>query len=1073
MPGYYRHPTLHGNTLVFVSEDDLWNVPLEGGTARRLTASLGATGAPHFSPDGQWVAFSARDEGAWEVYVMPAEGGEATRLTYQGATAQVNGWTTDGKAVRYSSEATAPFARARQLWNVPRTGGLPTLLPWGLASHLGHGPGRAVVIGRNTGDPARWKRYRGGTAGQLWVDATGSGNFTRIVPTDGNLTTPMWIGKRIYFLSDHEGVGNVYSCTPSGRGLRRHTHHEEFYARGASTDGQRIVYHAGGICYLYEPKNDSVREIPIRIQSPRVQRNRRFAQADKYLQGYNLRADGKALVITARGKVYSMSNWEGPVLQHAIEPAARGRLATWLNDGKRIVYVSDSSGDELLEIADTTGKHSNKTLSRIEIGHAMGLVVSPKEDKAAVQNHRFELILADLKKGSGKVVDKSDFGPINGLAWSPDGQWLAYSFAGTSRTRIIRLYHLPTGRIHPVTHPEFYDVSPSWDPEGKYLYFISYRAYNPVYDALHFDLGFPVATQLMVAPLQADLPNPFIPRPENQAAPPVEKKDDNKEKKPAPVKIDVSKLPERILAFPRVTSRYGRVIGIKGKILYSEYPMQPALAMAHSQPATPRGTLFVYDYATMKEDTVLTGIDSFTVSRDGATMIYRAGKKLRVLKAGEKPSEQKSTGIVRDGGRATGWIDLGRIKLQVDPAAEWRQMFREAWRLQRDYFWDPKMAGVDWEKVYRRYEPLLDRISCRSELSDLLWEMQGELGTSHAYEMGGDYRVAPHMPQGKLGANLEWNAAAKGYRITHIAQGDSWDEQSQSPLRAAGLDIAEGDLLLAVNGQALSREHTPGHALTNQAGQEVLLTYRGKKGGPRNAIVRPLHGEMPLRYRAWVNRNREEVHRRSKGQVGYVHIPDMGARGYAEFHRGWLPELHYPALIIDVRFNGGGHVSQLLLEKLARKRLGYDVPRWHAPEAYPRESVMGPMVALTNEYAGSDGDIFSHCFKRMGLGPLIGTRTWGGVIGINPRMELVDGSITTQPEFSFWFDDVEWGVENYGTDPDLEVLVTPQDFKAGHDPQLEAGLNKILALLKNDPPVLPTFHRRPTRKLPRLPRRTG
>ena len=1071
MPGYYRHPTLHDQTLVFVAEDDLWSVPLEGGTGRRLTASLGATSTPHFSPDGRWIAFCAREEGAWEVYVIPAGGGEAQRLTYQGATAQVIGWTPDGQSIRYSSEAAAPFARARRLWEIPRKGGLPALLPWGLASHLSEGPGKGRVIGRNTGDPARWKRYRGGTAGQLWVDADGSGNFQRIAPADGNVTSPMWIGSRVYFLSDHEGVGNLYSCTPSGRGLRRHTHHEAFYARNATTDGIRIVYHAGGNCYCFDTKSGEASEIPIRIQSPRVQRNRRYAPADKYLQGYSLRPDGKALAITARGKLFAMGNWEGPVRQLAHEPAARARLCAWLNDGKRVVFVSDRSGEELLEITPSAGAGKTRTLSKIVIGHAMGMAVSPKEDRAAIQNHRFELILADLKKGTGIVADKSDFGPINGLAWSPDGQWLAYSFAATSRTRIIRLYHVPTGKKHDVTHAEFYDVSPAWDPEGKYLYFISYRSYNPVYDALHFDLGFPVASQLMLVPLQATLPNPFVPRPEEQAAPPADAKKDEKKKdpKPAPVKIDVAGLPDRIVAFPREASRYGRVVGIKGKILYSDYPMQPALGSPHATQTGPRGTLHVYDLASMKEESIITGLDSFAVSRDGSTLLYRAGKRLRALKAGEKPSDQKATGIVRDGGKAGGWIDLGRIKLQVDPASEWRQMFREAWRLQRDYFWDPEMSGVDWEKVYRRYAPLLERISCRSELSDLLWEMQGELGTSHAYEMGGDYRWAPHMPQGKLGADLAWDARKKGYRITAIARGDSWDEQAHSPLLAPGVGLAEGDVIQAINGQPLGSGVTPGHALANQAGQEVALTVQGKKGAPRDVIVRALHGELALRYRAWVNRNREEVHRRSKGQVGYVHIPDMGARGFAEFHRGWLPELHYPALIIDVRFNGGGHVSQLLLEKLARKRLGYDVPRWHAPEAYPRESVMGPMVALTNEYAGSDGDIFSHCFKRMGLGPLIGTRTWGGVIGISPRMELVDGSVTTQPEFSFWFDDVEWGVENYGTDPDREVFITPQDYKAARDPQLETGLETILALLKENPPKLPPFHKRPTRALPRLP----
>lgn len=1068
MPGYYRSPTLHGDTLVFCSEDDLWLVPADGGTARRMTASLGALASPQFSPDGKWIAFSGREEGAWEVYVMPAAGGTATRLTYQGATAQLSGWTPDGKFIQYSSDASAPFARTRQLWQVARGGGEPQLLPWGIASHLSHGPGKARVLGRNTGDPARWKRYRGGTAGQLWVDARGGGRFERIMPTEGNLTAPMWLGQRIFFLSDHEGVGNLYSCLPAGSNLKRHSHHEDFYARGATTDGTRIAYHAGGDCYIYDPRTDESTRVPITIQSPRVQRSRRFVSAEKFLQGCQLRPDGKAVAVTARGKLFAMSNWEGPVIPLAQETAARVRLATWLNDGRRVVFVSDQTGEELLAITD--GVKPQRLLKRIDIGHAMGLAVSPKADIAAVQNHRFELILADLSKGTGKVIDKSDFGPVNGLAWSPDGQWLAYSYAGTSRTRIIKLHHMESGKKYEVTHAEFYDVAPAWDPEGKYIYFLSYRAYNPVYDALHFDLGFPKAMQLMLVPLQSSLANPFIPRAEEPAAPKDEgekDKKDKKETKPAPLVIDTKGLATRVVAFPRSAGRFGGIAGIKGKVCYVEFPAESP----GGSPDAGKGTLNVFDFASMKEESVITGVDSFSISRDSSVLLYRSGRKLRVLKAGDKPNDTKATGMIRDGGRAAGWLDLDRIKVSVDPPAEWRQMYREAWRLQREYFWDPGMSGVDWQRVYKRYEPLLDRVSSRSELSDLLWEMQGELGTSHAYEMGGDYRLSPQVPQGKLGADVAWDSKKQAYRLQSIVSGDCWDETCHSPLLAPGTGIVEGDHILAINGHVLTATLTPGHILSNQAGQEVALAVQGRKGPRRNVVVRTLRSESNLRYRAWVNRNREEVHRRGKGQVGYVHIPDMGARGYAEFHRGWLPELHYPALIIDVRFNGGGHVSQLLLEKLARKRLGYDVPRWHAPEAYPRESVMGPLVALTNEYAGSDGDIFSHCFKRMNLGPLIGTRTWGGVIGISPRMELVDGSVTTQPEFSFWFDDVEWGVENYGTDPDVEVFITPQDYKAGKDPQLEAGLETILRLLKSNPPIMPPFHKRPARNLPKLGKR--
>jgi len=445
-------------------------------------------------------------------------------------------------------------------------------------------------------------------------------------------------------------------------------------------------------------------------------------------------------------------------------------------------------------------------------------------------------------------------------------------------------------------------------------------------------------------------------------------------------------------------------------------------------------------------------------------------------------------------------------------------MFREAWRLQRDHFWNEEMSEVDWQIVYHRYFPLIQRVSSRTEFSDLMWEMQGELGTSHAYEIGGDYRSKPGFDQGFLGADVIWDSAASGYRLDKFILGDPWDDQAHSPLAAPGVDVRPGDLLVAVNGQPVNAAISPAQLLVNQAHEEVMLTIRrerdregdreedreedktesgeveneagmkkqevrqGKKNGRKNdgkndrglrtVTVHTLSNERAARYRAWVNGNRQRVHEASGGQVGYVHIPDMGSAGYAEFHRGYLAEVDKPALIVDVRFNGGGNVSSLLLDKLARRRLGYDLERWGGYSPYPRESVAGPLLALTNEHAGSDGDIFCHSFKLMGLGPLVGKRTWGGVVGTWPRHALVDGTVTTQPEFSFWFEDVGWNVENYGTDPDIDVDITPQDYRAGRDTQLERSIEEIMRLLEANPPMpLPDVSGRPSRALPKLPPR--
>jgi tricorn protease len=475
----------------------------------------------------------------------------------------------------------------------------------------------------------------------------------------------------------------------------------------------------------------------------------------------------------------------------------------------------------------------------------------------------------------------------------------------------------------------------------------------------------------------------------------------------------------------------------------------------------------VFEFDTQKQDRLVDGVSDFSLSQDAKSLMYQSGDRLRVLRAGEKPSQKNGEGGDKPG-RQSGWIDLGRVKVSVQPGAEWRQMFQEAWRLQREQFWAEDLSGIDWEEIHDRYEPLVAHVTTRSEFSDLLWEVQGELGTSHAYEMGGEYRSSPDYRLGSLGVDFDYDAASETYRIRRILHGDTWDPKSTSALMSPGVDVAVGDVLLAINGQAVGGGVTPGERLVNQAGSELLLTVRRGDKPPHTVTVKSTSDDRHARYRDWVEGNRQRVHEATDGRVGYIHVPDMGPEGYAEFHRGYLLEYDRSALIVDVRFNGGGHVSGLLLEKLSRKRVGYDFARWSSPKPYPAESPRGPLVALTNEQAGSDGDIFSHTFKMLKLGPLVGKRTWGGVIGIWPRHSLADGTVTTQPEFSFHFDDVGWQVENYGTDPDIEVDNAPQDYAQGVDRQLDRAVAVAVELLASNPPHTPHPLDRPRFMRPRL-----
>ncbi len=913
MSGYYRHPTIHGDDLVFVSEDDLWTVSTEGGIARRLTSSIGPTRSPSYSPDGSLLAFVASDDGPAEVHLMDAEGGEPQRLTYQAANAIVAGWTPDGSAIYYASNAEGPYAHVHELWTQPAKGGLPTRLPYGPADCITHGPNGALALARHgRRDPARWKRYRGGTAGRLWVDTDGEGVFAPLAPVESAYATPMWIGDRIYFVSDHEGIGNIYSCLPGGQDLRRHTDHDEYYVRGASTDGTRIAYQAGAELHVYDTASDSDQPVRVDYRSPHTQRRRMFAAPDKFLQGYAPHPDGHALAMTVRGKPFTMANWEGAALQHGEPDGVRYRLTEWLNDGARLVTVSDEGGEEALEIHTADGSSEPTRLDTVDIGRPTGLEVSPTADSVLLANHRRELHAIDLDTGEARLLDSSPYGGIRGMAWSPDGKWAAYGFAGSERTSCIKIAEVETGELHDVTHREFTDVGPAWDPSGKYLYFVSRRAFNPVYDDVHFDLGFPQAARPFLVTLQAEVPHPFVARPrplhedggkddkadeedgsteastqeakdgqadqsgdETSAGGSVDDEASDDKPTPDPVEIDFEGIQQRVLAFPYPEGRYGYIAGIEDKALFVSYPISGSLPSPGKDGDGPSGTLHAYDFKEQKKDTIVSGIDGFALSRDAKTLVYRAGSRLRALKAGVKADEAAG----KEGpGRKSGWIDLSRVRASVDPRAEWRQMYREAWRLQREHFWTEDMSAVDWERVYQRYLPLLDRIGCRSEFSDLMWEMQGELGTSHAYEMGGDYPTGPNYPQGFLAADLTYDSDAGGYRVDRIVRGDAWDDAGDSPLNRTGIGVREGDVLLAVGGRPVDDRRTPGAALVHRAGQETELTVVGaaEDAEPRRVTVKPTGNETGARYREWVVANRNYVHAQTEGQVGYVHIPDMG-----------------------------------------------------------------------------------------------------------------------------------------------------------------------------------------------------
>jgi len=1068
---YLRHPTISGDRVVFVSEDDLWTVSSGGGVAHRITANPGSISRPRLSPDGRSIAYVSRDEGVRDAWVVDADGSGSRRLTHFGSVVSIAAWTKDGSAVLVVSDHDQPFAGFTHLWSVPLDGGPPTKLLVGhawSASPLATG---GLVLGRNAFDPARWKRYRGGRAGQIWIDRDGGGMFRPLVDLQGNLADPMAIGSRIYFLSDHEGVGNIYSVTPTGRNIRRHTHHGDFYVRYPASDGHRIVHHAGGDLYLTDPSTDRSERIDVVVPSTRPQRNRRFIAPGKFVESFDLHPEGHSIAMDIRGSAFTMPLWEGSPLRHAAGSAFRERLTSWLPDGERIASISDEGGEERLVVRNADGSGKADVVD-VDLGRVRSLEVAPAVEshptRIAVTNHRHELSIVDVDAGTAEVIHRSPYRWIGGNAWSPDGRWLAFCARQTETTQDLFCFDTVESTLHAIGQSAFVDDRPTFDPDGRFLYFLSSRVFDPVPDSVFHDYGFPSSTIVMIAPLRAGTPVPFRLPSKDPRAPggngAAAKADEKKAGTPGEtaVEIDFSGLAGRVEALPIPAGRHLRLRAAAGRVYVLSYPVRGALGTPSIGGEPPKGVLSSFDLSTDNHETVAEGVTAFDVSADGKTLAVWNGTKLRVVAVGWKDDKSGKDAP----GRETGFVDLSRVRVEVDPGAEWRQMFTEAWRLQRDYFWSEDMTGVDWVAVHDRYFSLVDRVASRSEFSDLLWDMQGELGTSHAYELGGEYRPEPGYTLGRLGADLEWSRGA--WRVGRLPVGDSWNPDARSPLTRSGVDVEVGDRILSVDGVRLDRSRPPEALLVDRGGWTVSVEVARGRSRPRRVIVEPLKTETALRYRDWVESNRQQVREATDGRCGYIHVPDMGAPGFAEFHRSWREEVTSDGLVIDVRFNRGGNVSQLLLQKLLRDRLGYRVTRWSVPRAFPTDAPAGPMVCLTNEFSASDGDIFSHTFKMHGLGPLIGTRTWGGVVGIWPQQSLVDGTVTTQPEFGTWFHDVEFSVENYGTDPDIEVVIAPHDYGAGRDPQMERALAELVRLVEEHDLELPDFSVRPSTEPPRL-----
>ncbi len=1099
---YLRYPHLHGDLLVAVAADDIWLAPLAGGAAWRLSDDHVPVAFPRFSPDGARVAWASARDGAREVLLAPSGGGEVTRLTWWGNQhTKVIGWT-GGDEVLVASPAGEDTLRDHWLKAVGPDGSLRRL-PYGPASALAVHPGGAVVLGSAWArEPAYWKRYRGGTAPTLWIDRDGSGQFVRLLPQiTAGMVAPMWIGDRIAFCSDHEGVGNLYSVTAAGEDLRRHTDHrpDDGYVRNPAGDGERIVYHALGTVFCLDSLDSRPRRVPITLSGAVAARATRPLEPGENLAAVRPVGDGTGSVVQVRGTAHYLTHRDGPSRVLAAAPGVRVRDATVLGVGPaevapsspvlaadataapgdvpsgstddravldapaRAVWVTDADGEDAIEVRPLDASGPATRLASGRLGRVMSLQPNADGSRVAVVSHDGRVLLVDVSDGpeAGLVeqLGHCPDGEPEGLAFSPDGAWLAWSEPIGSSWQASRICLVPVPApdgdrsAFPATSGRFSDSCPAFTADGKYLAFLSARTFDPVYDTYVFDISFPGGIRPHLMPLAATTPAPFGPSVRGRGFDPEPAKPGS-QPATAVTTVDRDGLEERVIPFPVPAGHYRDLQTAPGAVFWLSEPQPGVLGTTRADVDSPtdRPALERWDLGKQASTVIVNALDSYRVSADGMRAIVRDGDKVLVLPA-DKPAGKltDAKGEVRDPQRIE--VDLTRLRHTLEPVAEWQQMYAEAGRLMRDHFWRADMGGVDWDAALARYAPLVRRAAGRDDLIDLLWEVQAELGSSHAYASPPEGKTDPARALGLLGADLSPDDDGR-WRIQRILPGESSDPASRSPLRAAGVAAAVGDAVLAVDGRPVGPAG-PGPLLVGAAGRTVELTLHRDGAEPRRVAVVPLADEEPLRYQAWVAGRRAFVDQASSGRVGYLHVPDMMAPGWAQLHRDLRLAMDRDGIVVDVRYNRGGHLSQLVVERLSRTVIGWDVGRYRRPGTYPDQAPRGPVVFVANQWSGSDGDIVNAAARVMGIGPIVGVRTWGGVIGIDGRFTLVDGTAVTQPRYATWMRGFGWGLENYGVDPDIEVPFPPQDYAAGRDPQLARAVAEVLDRLAVAPAQVP------------------
>ena len=1043
----FHQPDVSETQIVFAYGGDIWIVPKAGGMATKLSSPKGEESFPRFSPDGSQIAFSGNYDGNTDIYVLPSTGGVPVRVTHHGMSDRMLDWYPDGKSLLYASSMESGKQRFSQFYQVSAAGGLPEKLPISMGEFGSLSPdGSKIAFTDRSRVFRNWKRYTGGWAPDIWLfdlKTLSSENITNNIASD---ELPMWVGDKIYFLSDQGSAQryNIWVYDTRTKASKQVTHFTDFDVHFPSDGPSDIVFEAGGKIQLLDLATEQVREIAIDIVSDQMTLKTHKESVEKYLQNATIAPDGNRVLVEARGDVFSLPAEEGFTQDLTRTPGFAERNPAWSPDGKYIAYWSDKSGEYELTLRDLTSGNIEEQVTHLGPGFRYDLYWSADSKKIAFVDQTMHINVFDLTTKTNNAIDQDPSlfeGGLRGwrCSWSSDGRWMAYSKTMDNGNGAVMIYDTKDKKLTQATSGFYSDLNPTFDREGKYLYLITNRSFNPVYSDFDNTWIYPNATELAVVTLRPEVKSPLAAANDTVAVT-KDNKDEkeadkaDKEAKDETVTIEFEGFERRIIILPPEAGNMGNLAAADGKIIYMRYP--------NSGSDGEDSELMFFDLKEKESKTIMKNVNGYELSADGKKLLVRQGRNLGVVGVGSDQKMDKQ-------------LALNKMEMTIDPKAEWQQIFNDTWRFERDFFYDKNMHGVDWVAMRKQYGDMIQYAVTRNDVNFILGELIAELNASHTYNGGGDQETPEHKAVGYLG--VDWAKDHGQFKIKTIIRGADWDSEVRSPLDEPGVNVKEGEYILAVNGMALADYTDPWAAFEGLSNETVELTVSSTPDweNVRSVVVKTMSDETRLRNLAWIESNRKRVDEESGGKLGYIYVPSTGIDGQNELVRQFYGQWNKQGLVVDERFNNGGQIPDRFIELLNRKPLAYWNVRDGKDWQWPPVGNFGSMVMLINGWSGSGGDAFPDYFRKAGLGPLIGGRTWGGLIGISGAPTLIDGGGVTVPTFRMYNPDGTWFKEGHGVDPDIQVLEDPTQLAKGVDTQLERAIAEALKLVKDKGPIHP------------------